>query len=385
MQLSRRDFIIRLLGLSGAVLVPSLATAQDKPAARHLLLGAGNALHIVDYEQQRLRKRVEIGFSPHAIIPHPVEKNIVWVIQRNFLKNAGGLSDDFYAAEVDIYKGRVIRRIKAPEGSDFRGHGFFSPAGENILFIARMDFNDGHSYLSGYDTRTLTQVADYRVCKGGCHETKVGADGNVYVAVWGMTQSSRHARWGQIKHDQVYSGGKREPSRIVRLDIESGNQIASVAINDENRMLTHFEVLRDGTLIASSVALAFKDHNFPTKVPAGIFFGKMDSAWLKPVEYTLEDSQPSETFGIAVNADSGFAAIGDYVNKTIISVDTASGEYLGQMGFAVKDIMYDAPSGSFVVAEKNIRRLDASLHAKATNEGLNLITGPYTEGHMIIV
>ncbi len=126
--------------------------------------GGEVALHIVDVtsgEHQAFSLPME---TPHALIQHPFQKNIVVVAPREKSR----------ALVFDISKGEVVASLDLDGGRYFYGHGVFSKNGERLLLTAFDRKSNG--FLLDYDKawRPVRHIEtfgkaphDIRLCQGG--------------------------------------------------------------------------------------------------------------------------------------------------------------------------------------------------------------------------
>ena len=135
MQSSRRGF---LLGAAGAAAAPALGWAE---AGSPWALAAGRAadggyaLHGLSAAGRSLFA-LPLPGRGHAAAAHPLRPLAV-----AFARRPGT-----FALVIDCVSGRVLRRLAAPEGRHFYGHGAFSADG-TLLFTPENDFEAGEGRI----------------------------------------------------------------------------------------------------------------------------------------------------------------------------------------------------------------------------------------------
>ena len=238
MMFSRRHFLELLVGSAAMGMMPPLA-AFGQTMRRTLVTGIEPDMACAVDLNSLKANCFKIGFPAHSFVPVPHEPDRVWGVEKW----------GTHAAEIDIRKGEVLRRIESPEGSQFYGHGVFW-AKKNLLLISRVDIAKSEGQLAGYDYATLKQVASYIATPGALHECHLVSDDAALVTNGGIKTGVDYA---------PRQGPYIERSGLVKIDLSTNKIVSKMHIAEDDQSIGHFVVLDNGA-IARPIRGAARNH-----------------------------------------------------------------------------------------------------------------------------
>ncbi|WP_420584954.1 DUF1513 domain-containing protein [Ruegeria sp.] len=182
---SRRNF---LAGLAATTLAPvrgwAAVGAPDYLAAALFPDGS--------YRLAGLNAGGDILFSlplparGHAAAAHPHKPQAV-----AFARRPGT-----FAVVIDCATGAEVKRLTAPEGRHFYGHGAFSPDGA-WLFTTENNYEAGDGVIGIWDTASYTRVGEFHSGGIGPHDMRLMPDGQTLVVANGGIET--HPETGRTK------------------------------------------------------------------------------------------------------------------------------------------------------------------------------------------
>lgn len=150
---NRRAF---LAGLFASGLVPSASWADAGSPAYLTAARDANERYILIGLSESLSEtfRQPLPARGHAAAAHPTLPQAVAFARRPGL----------FALVMDCRDGRLIRRLNAPDGRHFYGHGVFSPDGA-FLYTTENDYAQARGMIGVWDAREQIQT-DWRIRLG---------------------------------------------------------------------------------------------------------------------------------------------------------------------------------------------------------------------------
>jgi hypothetical protein len=340
-------------------------------SGRRLVTGTGEAVAITDLDTLKIA-RIPIDFVPHNFVRNPRYPERVWAIKKKLY------SQKFYdspgkrgssAVEVDMRTNTVLQKLYLPEGSEFFGHGFFSPDA-GVLFVARIDLGNHTTtgYLTGYDAADCRKVVvDYKIAKGPVHDCRLMPDKTAMAACSGVTQKNRRVQKG----------------RIVKFDIAAGRVIKEWFIDDDKHMAGHFSALDDGTLIAIS------NRRPKVESPGKVYIGTREDTALKEIPYSdiVGPRQPGECLSIAVNEAQHIAVVTNPENARLLVIDLKRRAFIREIQHFSFGVAFDAKAQRFISSGKDLFLLDAEGNAvlDKTSARVNTLSGPFNSSHSLLI
>ena len=247
MELTRREFVAALAA-GGAWLGMGLdAKAASTGQARGIVVGFGKGHApgtgqplfvgaIADLDERSIGL-VDLDFFGHGFAPHPIEKHRAVV----FEKRGPG------CCEIDLRERKVLRRIPAPAGRHFYGHGAFSPDGAT-LYVAETNLESHEGRIAVLDGKTLSERGTFPTYGANPHECLLLDGGSTLVITNG----------GDAKAGS--------PGSVTFVDAKSEKLLERLPIPDDRFNAGHVAVSGRGDLVAIS---APRD-GLPLEAPGGV-------------------------------------------------------------------------------------------------------------------
>lgn len=244
MKLSRREIIF-----NGALMIScfqlnscfSIAN-KDTPSKKNLfcfftrnnliknhsqghIIGGSTSLCILNVDDLSLTQISLPMTSPHSIIQHPVNKNILVITPR----------DQSLALVVNINNRNIVAKIELNQNQNFYGHGFFSPQGSS-LFLTGYGLNS-EGFLNEYDLN-WKKVSRINTFGKAPHEVKLLEKSDVILV----------ANNGWSGHD-VYS--KKSLTSMCYIDLKTKRLIEKIELPLGQLAFQHFEINSDGEFVVA--------------------------------------------------------------------------------------------------------------------------------------
>lgn len=353
---SRRKFLAGLLA-AGACPLPSWADAGDptflsaarKQDGSYALYGMSPDGHLV-FE-------TPLPGRGHAAAAHPHQPYAV-----AFARRPGT-----FALVIDCAQGQVERRIKAPQGRHFYGHGAFSEDGA-FLFTTENDFEAGEGRIGVWDVRRgYVRIHEYSSGGVGPHDIKLMPDGNSLVVANGGIET--HPDSGRTK---LNIPTMRSNLSYLALD---GTLLEQVELEASLRRasIRHLAVRHDGLVVMgcqwqgdlSDAPLVF------THMP-----GKSVTP-LPPPDHSID--LKGYIGSVAISADGALIAATSPRSDTVLFHDQTSGQ---TTAFAKPDVCGAAPTRGGIALTTGTGTFLRSVKGKPQNTA----TAPISfDNHLIAI
>ena len=334
MQSSRREFLKATSIMLGASILrcglPALAYASPVKG-RRLVVGSSQSVCAIDlFEKKALQ--VPVGFLPHGFAQNPLRPNRIWTIEK------WGSS----AAEIDVEQQEVIATLKAPNDTQFFGHGLFSPKGD-VLFIVRADMRTGKGHCIGYDATSYEPVLDYQVTPGGLHESRLLPDGTFLVASNGAPVIIRK---GVFEKAEAI-----EKSSLVHVESKTGKILDKKFISDIEQVIGHFVVTNNGTIVALS-----SPRRDSGQKSGAIYLGHIKKPNLKRVDWgkDMDSHLSGEMLSVAVSETDGVAMVTNPGSSTLLFIDLRDGAFMGSIHGDAHGVSFDRDLGKFIATGSSV-------------------------------
>lgn len=346
--ISRRAFLQKMRDLAGTFALAGLCPRQARAAttgASRLIIGADTALYSIDL-RSHIAQKIDLGFIPHSFVQNPIYPERVWALEH------WHQSENNSAAEIDLTRMEVIRQIQSPLRTQFYGHGAFSSTAD-LFFIVCVNSDSGEGHLLGYETTNYKPVLDYHLTPGAIHDCHLLPDHTLLIANYGGKITIPH-------NLPVQYGPMIEASSLIRVDLSSGRILNRITIEESDRILTHFAVTTEGSIVATGGHI---DHS-----PKGgaVHFGHLDSASLKRVALPAS-TESSLIFGIqnvSLDDQNHLAAISNQEGTLVLFVDTKNGQFMGEMKMKKPHaISYNPNTAQFICSsDDGLILFDKTMH-----------------------
>lgn len=349
----------------------ALPAFSSTVSGRRLVVGSGPSVNLIDLGAGSTI-RTKVGFRPHSFMPAP-QKGRIWAIERWDYAKAEGIAEAFSLAEIDTSDGRVIRQLKAPEGSGYFGHAIF-PADGKTMFISRFDFEKGIGHLTGYDLDEWKVVADYEMQAGAIHECRLLPDGTVLAACSGVRP---------IKGKSHLDGKRVENGALIHFDIQKGKMLGKQTVQDNGQVVGHCHVTDDGHVFLLSRPRPGNPEN------GQIYFSPDLETPLKRIDQLMTHGVgPGECLSMAIDNANHRAIVTNPGNDILILLDTATGTWLSRVENAARGIVFDPETNKFIATGNGITALteDVTKLKEAESEIMAQFgQGPFDSPHSLLI
>ncbi|MCC7509851.1 MAG: DUF1513 domain-containing protein [Planctomycetes bacterium] len=252
----------------------------DVDGAKHFFIGIVD----LDSDKPAVRTISDVGFLGHGFSPNPVKPTTAVVCE----KHGQG------CCEVDLVKGKVLRRVRTTQGREFYGHGAFTPDGK-LFYCTEAEVGDS-SYagvLAVRDGESFELRAENFPTHGVApHDCILVDDGATLVITNGGGPVSK----------------PEEPAGIAYVDVKTGAARRVLKFRDEKINAGHIAITPRGELACVS---APREGIPQTKE------GEPNPAWLGAISFydpatdklvTAEDpiraKMKGETLSVAIHVPS---------------------------------------------------------------------------------
>jgi hypothetical protein len=325
MLFSRRTFLKHLSMGASLMLASSplsLLAAPSPSRRRYYLVSAQNQAFQIDL-QKGTTNIVDISFNAHSYIVHPDHPSFVLGIEK------WGAS----AAFIDLKKPAVVHAFNSPKGTEFYGHGVFLRE-KNAFFVTRVEMESGQGHLVGYDADTYKEVFDYPVTPGGLHECHLLPNRTLLVASSGI----RPRGYGS----GAQKGPRVEASGLTHVDMATGRVLGKKLIGDDNQIIGHFALAKNGNFIALS------GPRVGTSAVGQIYIGSVGSNDLRRLEWLDRYDTKGEMLSVSIDENHRMAAVTNPTSDNLFFVDIRTGEDRGNVPRNAFGVAYDPGKEQFL-------------------------------------
>lgn len=244
-------------------------------------------LALVDVDKKKT-KYLRTEFLPHGVTAHPSDPFRVAVFEK---KGPG-------ACELDLKKGRLIRKIETSPDRYFYGHGVYDRWGE-VLFATETVFKTGRGVVVIRDSQTMKTLGEFPSYGFNPHDCQLIKGGEVIVITnAGGTMQSGH-----------------KPC-VTYVDVRSQKLLEKFEMEKESFNTGHFSISDSGELVVVSAPREGLSEN-----SLGAISTLSSSGDLKLMEGPSEilEGLRSETLSVCINnKNDTFVATSPKGNQLVI-------------------------------------------------------------------
>ncbi|HEY0840253.1 MAG TPA: DUF1513 domain-containing protein [Vulgatibacter sp.] len=232
MEITRRHLLAGLVAGGASLALERDAFAARPRSARGTILGFGKGIApdgtplfvgaIADLDDRSLGL-VDLDFFGHGFARHPTQPDRAIV----FEKRGPG------CCEIDLKQRRMVRKIPAPPGCSFYGHGTFSKDGET-LFVAETELKSYDGRIAILDGKTLEEIGTFPTYGSSPHDCMLVGNG----AALAVTNGG--------------SAAVDSPGSVAFVEVKTGKLLEKLPVPDQRLNAGHVAISEKGDVVAIS-------------------------------------------------------------------------------------------------------------------------------------